>query len=429
MQSVGAPLNDWLARLETFSPQEIDLGLERVKSLLERLNLALPKTVFHIAGTNGKGSSVAMLESLLRQSDTRVGSYTSPHILRYNERIRINGSEATDAQITDAFDRIETRRDDLPLTYFEFGTLAAMVVFAAAQVDTAILEVGMGGRLDAVNAMEPDAGLITNVSLDHCEWLGNDVATIALEKAGIMRSHKPIVFASADIPRAIVTRAEEIDARLIAAGRDYSWSKDGERWSWQGVAHTLAGLRRPALRGDMQIENAAGVLALVEAVGLQDLLRTDIIDRAFAAVSLCGRMQSVATHDNWLLDVAHNPAAAVALANTLRAEPPSGRTVAVVGMLDDKNVEGVIAPLADVVDDWIAVSAESARAIPARELARRVANASNKSCLIAESLPAAMDRASELAAAEDRVLVTGSFYVVGPLLSALELYSPRQGKS
>ena len=418
-------MDNWLARLETFSPDEIDLGLERVLILLERLHLELPATVFHIAGTNGKGSSVAMLESLLRKTGALVGSYTSPHIIRYNERIRVNACEAQDAQIVAAFERIEAVRENVPLTYFEFGTLAALVVFVDARVDAAILEVGMGGRLDAVNAVEPTASLITNVSLDHCAWLGNDVDTIALEKAGIMRAGKPVVFASRVVPPTIVRQADALGARLISAGRDYDWSINGEHWSWQGVRQRLRGLEKPSLLGDIQVENAAGVLALVEAAGLSDLLNNAVIDNAFSELRLSGRMQTVVAGGDWLLDVAHNPAAAAALAKTLRGLPCAGRTIAIVGMLDDKDVEGVVAVLAEGVDQWLAITAASARAIGAGELARRVANRSGKSCLVAESLQQALDHARAIAGPDDRFVATGSFYLVGPLLSALELYSPR----
>ena len=419
MNASAAPLSDWLSRLETLSPHEIDLGLERVELVLDRLALAPPATVFHIAGTNGKGSSVAMLEALLRSSGARVGSFTSPHISRYNERIRVDGKEAGDEQIIAAFEKVEAVRGDEELTYFEFGTLAAMVVFAESGIDTVILEVGMGGRLDAVNAVEPDAGLITNISLDHCDWLGNDVASIALEKAGVMRSGKPIIFGARDMPPSILEHAEEVGARLIAAGRDFDWSIDGNQWAWQGLAHRLDGLDLPALVGEHQVGNAAAVLVLVESAGFDELLREELVNKALQQLRLDGRMQELKSGARWLLDVAHNPAAASVLSDTLRAESHSARTVAIIGMLDDKDVQGVVEPLADQVDHWIAVTAASPRAIDAGELARQVANTTNAACLVAGSLDAAISRAQELAGPDDRVLVTGSFYLVGPVLEAL----------
>jgi len=247
MNDAGTPLAAWLTRLESLSAREIDLGLERVEQVLDRLQLELPKTVLHVAGTNGKGSCVAMLEGVLRRTGGSVGCYTSPHVFRYNERIRVDGTEAGDETIVGAFERIEAVRDDVPLTYFENGTLAALVVFAEQGVDIAILEVGMGGRLDAVNAIEPDAGLITNVSLDHCDWLGEDIESIAFEKAGIMRAGKPVVFGDRVVPAAITRHAANIEAGLIRAGEDYDWSASATSWEWRGASHELTGLELPAL--------------------------------------------------------------------------------------------------------------------------------------------------------------------------------------
>jgi len=424
VNAVSTPLSDWLARLETLSVREIDLGLERVERVLTRLALPRLQRVIHVAGTNGKGSSALMLESLLKNTGSRVGCYTSPHVIRYNERIRVDGEEADDEQIIAAFERIEAVRDGEALTYFEFGTLAALVVFADADVDVAVLEVGLGGRLDAVNAIEPDAGLITNIALDHCDWLGDDVETIALEKAGIMRGKKPIVFGSHEIPQAIIKHADHIGASLLAAGRDFDWSADGDHWSWQGAVHRLAGLDRPALAGEHQIGNAAAVLALLEAVGLTELLEVGIVNRSMGQLHLDGRMQEIDAGALWLLDVAHNPAAARALAATLGAEAYTGQTVAILGMLDDKDVAACVSHLQGGVDHWIAVTADSPRAIAAGELARQVANATNMACLVADSLDVAISRAQQLTQPGDRVLVTGSFYLVGPVLN--QLYSRRQ---
>lgn len=422
--TAGSQLTDWLALLETLSPHEIDLGLERVHAVLGKLDLKTPQFVLHVAGTNGKGSSVAMLQSLLVESGVSVGAYTSPHVFCFNERICIDAAQASDEQIVAAFEHVEAVRGDVPLTYFEFGTLAALVVFDKAGVDAVILEVGMGGRLDAVNAVEPDAGLITNVSLDHCDWLGNDIDSIAFEKAGIMRKGKPIVFGVADVPASLARHASDIGAEMIVAGRDYTWAgaADGS-WSWQGRRTQLASLRPPSLAGDFQIDNAAGVLALAEAAGWESFLQTDVVNAAFARLRLDGRLQIVRTNVEWLLDVAHNPAAAGVLASAMRARATRGKTIAIVAMLDDKDVAGVIAPLQDIVEHWIAVTADSPRAIEAGELARQIANLNDAGCLSADSLQQAMDSARALATPEDRILVTGSFYIVGPALRSLELYS------
>ena len=418
MSPAGLPLPDWLRRLETLSPNEIELGLERVAEVLDRMALARPARVIHVGGTNGKGSSVEMLRALL-SPEGRVGTYTSPHVLRYNERIAIDGVQATDEAIVAAFERVEAARGAVILTYFEFGTLAALAVFEAAGVDIAVLEVGLGGRLDAVNAVEPDASLITNVALDHCEWLGYDLESIAFEKAGIMRAGRPVVFADAAMPGSIAAQADKLGARLIRAGRDYHWTpRDDGHWSWRGQRVELDGLVAPALRGPVQLQNAAGALALVKALGLDGCLMPASVNAALAGLRLPGRMQAVQREQEWLFDVAHNPAAAAALAASLRQariRPP----VAIIGVLDDKDVEGIVAPLVPLVGHWIALSATSLRAIDAAELARRVANEACKACLIAETADAAIDNAVAMAGPDGPILVTGSFYTVGPLLERL----------
>ena len=421
MSREASPLDRWLDRLASFSPNEIDLGLERVRDVLDRLALPRPGLVLHVAGTNGKGSSVELATRLLMSQGDRVGSYTSPHIHRYNERVAIDGVAVDDDEIVAGFERVEAVRRDQPLTYFEFGTLAALVVFAGRKVDSLVLEIGMGGRLDAVNAVEPDAGLITNVSLDHCDWLGDDIDTIAVEKAGIMRRGKPTVFAAPGPPASILRVAEESGAALVLAGRDYNWAKDGEDWRFEGRSRSIAGLSPPALAGEFQYTNAAGVLALLEAAGRLDGLERASLNQALSNLHLEGRMQRVERDRDWLFDVAHNPAAAGVLAATLGSGGEARRTVAIIGMRDDKDVEGIVAPLADVVDAWIAVAIDDSHATAVDELARRVANATGKGCLEAPSIARAIAAARERTSPGERVLVTGSFYLVGPALAALDL--------
>ena len=244
-------LDQWLPWLESLSPREIVLGLERVRTVLDRLELQKPALVINVAGTNGKGSSVAMLEALLSSAGRKTACYTSPHLQHYNERIRIDGRSASDEQIIEALVTVEASRDDVPLTYFEFGTLAALAAFDAANADTLILETGMGGRLDAVNAVEPDACLITNISLDHCAWLGDDIESIAAEKAGIMRRSKPVVFGSRAVPEAIKMAAKDVGAELLLPGVDYDYQAvpGVTSWSWQGRSTALPELRPPSLSG------------------------------------------------------------------------------------------------------------------------------------------------------------------------------------
>lgn len=428
MLPAGSTLPDWLSWLETLSAKEIDLGLDRIQSVLEHLSLDLPANVLLVAGTNGKGSSVAMIEALLADAGYTVGAYTSPHVLRYNERIAVDGVSATDETIIAAFERVEASRHGVALTYFEYGTLAAMVVFAESNLDAWVLEIGLGGRLDACNAIEPTASLITNVSLDHCDWLGDDVETIALEKAGVMRTGVPTVFGSRDVPRSLLDQAGTIGADLLRIGRDfdYEYGPDGE-WNWTGREVTLSSLPHPGLRGDFQIGNAAAVLALIEAAGLNKALDAKRLRRVLSAVTLTGRLQAI--HESgieWLLDAAHNPAGAAVLAKTLATQNVPGHTWAIAGILDDKDVEGIATLLNGAVDHWIAVTANSPRAVCADELARRIANACGRPCRIGESIDDAMDYARRNASEDDRILVTGSFYLVGPALRILELYSRPQ---
>ncbi len=431
MLHASAPLSDWLAWLETLSPKEIDLGLERVQAVLGRLSPARPEQVFLVGGTNGKGSSVAMIAALLGAAGYRCGAYTSPHVIDYNERIAVDGQAVDDATITAALARVEAARDGLALTYFEFGTLAAVAVFAEAGLDAWILEVGMGGRLDATNAIDPTASLITNVSLDHCDWLGADTEAIAFEKAGIMRRGIPTVFASTDLPRAITRHARDCGARLLCAGRDFDYTRgDAGKWDWSGAHRRLEKLPAPGLRGDFQYANAAAVLALLEAAGVERALDPARVASVLPRLELAGRLQSIrAGGVDWLLDVAHNSAAANALAQALAdiggPGDEAGEIWAIIGLLDDKDVAGIVTALDPRIDHWIATTANSPRALPAMEVARQLANACARPCHIVELPGDAMEYARGASADRDTVLVTGSFYVVGPALERLRLYSPR----
>jgi dihydrofolate synthase/folylpolyglutamate synthase len=422
----AAPLSDWLAWLETLSPTEIKLGLRRTQEVLERLKLPRPPHVLLLAGTNGKGSSVAMTDALLRASGFRTGAYTSPHVHCFNERIVVDGIPRSDADLVAAFERVEAARHETELTYFEFGTLAAAVVFAALDLDVWILEVGLGGRLDATNAIDPTASLITNVSLDHCDWLGHDVESIAFEKAGVMRSGVPTVFGERNAPASIVAQAAQSNATLLQAGRDYDFDiHDDASWSWRSPSTSIEDLHPPGLLGEFQTGNAAAVLMLLEAAGLSDAVDTQLVNKVLPNVSLVGRLQRLrldkpgSPGSEWLLDVAHNPAAAEVLATTLAAMRIGGETIAIVGLLDDKDVAGVIKPLLPHVDRWIAMTAASPRAIEANELAGRISNLAGRACLVAESAAAAIESARRTASENDRILVTGSFFTVSPVLEHL----------
>ena len=411
-------LDEWLTWLETLSPNEIDLGLDRVDEALQSLHLSRPARVISVAGTNGKGSSVAMLEALYLQHSKSVGAFTSPHIHRYNERIRVAGKEVDDAQILNAFARVEAVRRGLPLTYFEYGTLAALCVFDEAGLETVILEVGMGGRLDAVNAIEPDGGIITNVSRDHVSWLGDDIESIAEEKAGILRCDKPFVFASREVPRSVIRNAEALGADLRLLDRDYDYRiGDDGRWTFSGQNILLADLQRPSLRGDFQVQNAAGVLALLEILGDGHLLQPDALNTALSGLRLPGRLQWIDGRRPWILDVAHNAGAAAVLALSVSELAATSPLTCIVSVLDDKNIADIVEPLLPLVGDWIATRGASAKSVPAADLARVIANLSNRPCLITDSVSQACVAAEGRAA--DSVLVTGSFFTVGPALQWL----------
>ncbi len=411
----GPELQAWLNRLHHFSSSEIELGLDRVNRVLDRLSLTLPSTVLTVGGTNGKGSSVACLSAVLEYSGTHCGVYTSPHLQRYNERVRIRGQLVSDEQLIESFETVESARADTPLTYFEFGTLAALVCFSKASLDALVLEVGLGGRLDAVNAVEPSACLITNVALDHCDWLGDTIPMIAREKAGIMRAGKPVVFASEDVPEVIIDHAARVGSDLRIARRDYQWARlDGSHWRFDGRQNTLEPLSLPALEGQYQLANAAGAIALLDATGLS--LDPTHVNRGLTTLSLPGRMQR---HDGWLFDVAHNPAAAAALAGALGEPCAAGQCVALVGMLGDKDVDGVLAELAAVVDHWIVAEAISPRALSVDELAGRIEAISDAGITVASDIDDAVQKARD--ASGDTTLVTGSFFIVGPVQQALGL--------
>ena len=430
MLPTGLPLSEWLAWLETLSPTEINLGLQRTQRVLEALELPRPPHVLLLAGTNGKGSSVAMTDALLRATGHRTGAYTSPHISCFNERIVVDGVAATDADIIAAFERVEAARRGTELTYFEFGTLAAAVVFAAAKLDVWILEVGLGGRLDATNAIDPTASLITNVSLDHCDWLGFDVESIGFEKAGVMRPGVATVFGDRNVPESVVRQAKQCGSALLLAGRDYDFNvHEGGTWSWHGPSNSIEDLHPPGLLGEFQTGNAAAVLMLLEAAGLSGAVDAKLVNKVLPNVSLKGRLQRIVLDspgspgNEWLIDVAHNPAAAGVLAKTLADRENSGETIAIIGVLNDKDVEGVVAPLLPQVDRWIAMTPDSHRAIAANELARRISNLAGKACLIAESPAAAIELARRTASENDRILATGSFFTVSPVLEQLKRLS------
>ena len=416
-------LQDWLDWQLRLHPATIELGLERVSRVLARTGWRRPPVpVITVGGTNGKGSCVALLDAVLRASGYRVGTFTSPHFLDYRERIRIDGERVSAASLVAAFERIADALQGDSLTFFEFNTLAALLVFETAGPDAMVLEVGLGGRLDAVNVVDPDVAVVVSVGLDHVEWLGADVESIGFEKAGIFRAGRPAIFGSPNPPQSLQAHARQIGAPLEVRGVDFDGrAQDRHRWDFvdrRGVR--WAGLPTPALPGSIQVANAATALAALAALSDRLPLSQAAISSALLAVHLPGRFQRVDDPRGfeWILDVAHNPAAAATLAQNLVETPAAGRTLAVCGMLGDKDVAGVIAELRGSFDHWYAANAEGPRAIDAAELARRAAAAgiAMKRC---GTVPDAMSRAARDARAGDRIVVFGSFHTVGPALAAL----------
>ena len=367
-------LDAWLHWQARLNPRSIELGLERVHRVWRALGPpAIEAPVLTVAGTNGKGSSVAYAEAVLQAAGYRTGCYSSPHLQVYNERIRMDGVMVDDAPLCAAFERIEGVRGDVPLTYFEYGTLAALCLFAEARLDALVLEVGLGGRLDAVNLIDADVALITSIALDHQDWLGNDLEAIGAEKAGVMRPGRPAVFSGRGIPESLRVHARKIGARLLVAGEDYRVERGAEAWELVVGEARRRALPLPAMRGARQIDNAAGVLVALES--LRDRLPLDqrAVRTGLLAARLPGRFEVRPGEPTWILDVAHNPEAAAVLGGMLGDYFHRGRTIAICGMLGDKDAAGIAQALAGRFDAWYLVDlADQPRGLPADELARRI---------------------------------------------------------
>ncbi|MDW5377089.1 bifunctional tetrahydrofolate synthase/dihydrofolate synthase [Halomonas sp. HP20-15] len=418
----GTALEAWLAQLERQHPVAIDLGLERVAVVAERLGLAgspIGGALITVAGTNGKGSTVAMLEALAGAHGRSTAAYTSPHLLRYNERLRLDGREADDALLVAGFERVEAARltpEPVSLTYFEVGTLAALWAIAQRRPDVAILEVGLGGRLDAVNVVDPDVAVVTSVALDHADYLGTDLQAIGREKAGILRNSRPAVLGH-DLPASVFEVAEACGAQAWRLGHDFQrtphrHAPDTGGWQWRGVdRHTRACQLDDLPVPGLPLDNAALALQALALAGVE--LEPAACRRALAEVTLAGRMQWLG---NWCLDVAHNPHAANYLAARLAERPRPTRRIALLGMLRDKDAQGVLEALSSQVDAWVTVSLEGPRARSADELARQLTAHGATVLHRADSPAAGAAWLTERLAADDEVLVCGSFFTVAEVL-------------
>ncbi|NDA02410.1 MAG: bifunctional tetrahydrofolate synthase/dihydrofolate synthase [Burkholderiaceae bacterium] len=413
-------LDQWLSHLETAHPVGIDMGLARITRVKESLGLKFACPVITVGGTNGKGSTCAFLESILLAAGYKVACHTSPHLLRFNERARINGADVSDADLLKAFERVEQARcrlsDPPTLTYFEFTTLAIMDIFANASVDAVILEVGMGGRLDAVNIVDADCAIVTSIDLDHMAYLGNTREAIAFEKAGIFRTKAIAICADPMPPTSLINHANAIGADLWLMGKDYSFTGDQQQWGWTGRGKRFSGLGYPALRGANQLLNASAVIAAL--IALHDRLPVSAQDirNGLALVELPGRFQVLPGRPTVVLDVAHNPHAAATLAESIEAMAYHPYTYAVFGAMADKDIDGVLKPLLNTVDYWYCTDLPTPRAASASDLAKRL-RAFNKEALVFMDPGAAYQAALDKAGEGDRILVFGSFYTVSGVMA------------
>ncbi len=421
-------LQEWLDWQEGLHPSAIELGLERVSEVFRRLHPVLPSIpVITVAGTNGKGSSVALLESIYQNAGYRTAAYTSPHLLRYNERIHLKGEEVDDNLICEAFARIDQARlektEEISLTYFEFSTLAALDIFYRAKPDVIILEVGLGGRLDAVNIIDADVALITSIGIDHTGWLGYDRETIAVEKAGIMRENHPVIFSSPDMPKSIKQVADNKAAILYCRGKDFDWqfalvdSGTPQSWSWTSDKKQRSALPLPNIRGRHQVDNAAGVLMVIESLANKLPVNQQQVKAGLLSASIAGRFQCLPAVDPvtalHIHDVAHNADSMACLAGLLSDHTCSGKTVAVLGMLEDKEHAKALAAVLPNISSWYIADLEVTRGMKATELARVVKDLDiNAEINCFASVQEAIRAADLRAKSTDRVVIFGSFYTV-----------------
>jgi dihydrofolate synthase / folylpolyglutamate synthase len=406
-------LAGWLEHIERQHPQAIALGLERVAGVYSRLNIKIACPVIAVGGTNGKGSTCAMLEAVLGFAGYRTGLYSSPHLLRYNERVRIGGREAEDAALAEAFAVVESARGTVPLTYFEFGTLAAFWLFAREKLEALVLEVGLGGRLDAVNAIDADCAVLTSIGIDHVEYLGDSREAIGREKAGIFRSGRPAVVADPKPPESVLQEIRRLGARALLLGRDFGYQPQGTQWSYWGPAGKRSGLAHPALRGAMQLRNASAAFAALDSLRDRLPIAMQDVRRALAEVVLPGRFQVLPGRPQVVLDVAHNPDAAAALAANLGESGFSPETIAVFGMLRDKDIAGVVRAVAPRITRWHLAALPGPRGADADHLMKAILQEKIQAPVFKhETVAAALAAARSEADEGDKIVVFGSFLTV-----------------
>jgi dihydrofolate synthase/folylpolyglutamate synthase len=414
MKARFTTLPEWLHWQEGLHPKKIDLGLERVARVAARMGvLDAGHAVISVAGTNGKGSSVAMLEAIYLAAGYRVGSYTSPHLQRYNERVRLNAGEVADVALCAAFQAVDEGRDGETLSYFEFGTLAALHIFSRTALDIVLLEVGLGGRLDAVNVVDPDVALVTAIGIDHVRWLGNDREAVGREKAGIFRAGRPAVCSDPFPPSSLERVADETGAEWYCLNQQFSYESHADTWQWHGPGRSYQGLPLPSLPGQHQIENACGVMMVLELLQQRFPVSQAAINTGLRSIALAARFQVIPGAVEMILDVAHNPHGARRLAEALDARPCRGQSHCVIGMLDDKDARGVANALSGAIDQWYPAGLDIDRGLSSEALSSQLrdlldADRLHPCSTVGEAIQVARDNARQ----GDRIIVCGSFHTV-----------------
>ena len=413
-------LNDWIGYIESIHPSTIDLTLERIKIVIERLNLDISFPILTIGGTNGKGSTCSILESIYKEAGYKVACYTSPHFLHFNERIKIQAVAVSDELICEAFSRIESAREGVTLTYFEYGTIAAMIIFSEAHVDVAILEVGLGGRLDAVNVFDADCAIVTTVDLDHMDYLGHTREAIGFEKAGIYRTEKTAIFGDFDPPQSLIKHAELIHADLKIIGKDFGYEVHHDSFDFLIDSSFVMNLPLPKLQGDFQLANATNALMALKAMEDKLPLTEISIQKGITLTLLPGRFQEVKTMPSLIFDVAHNPQAARSLSHNLKTHVVLGKTIAVFSILKDKDIFGVIQVLNLDIDAWFIAEIQNERAASIENISNAIQKINPSAHIEAfKNIQEAYQFASKEVTRNDRIIVFGSFFTVADIMKII----------
>ena len=411
--------SQWLTYIEALHPKSIAMGLERVSAVALRLNLTPGFPIITVAGTNGKGSTCAMLSAIYTQAGYKVGCYTSPHLISYFERVRVNEKNINDKDLCRAFEAVENARDEVTLTYFEMGTLAAMWHFCQLSLDIVILEVGLGGRLDAVNVFEPTCAIVTTIDLDHTDYLGDTREKIALEKAGIFRQNKLAICGDNVPPATLIDHAHQIGANLQLINQNFRLKKTADHWQYCDETLTMK-LPKLAMAGDFQLNNAACAIRAVQSIQTLLAVSQACITQALQSVQLMGRFYQIQANPAIIVDVAHNPHAAMSLAHNLASTPCTGFTYAIFAMLADKDIQGVVNAISPQIDSWHVASIKNVRGATITELVNILSRSvQNKDIVTYADVPSALHGVCKLARKNDRIIVFGSFYTVADVIAAL----------